>query len=141
MPHCSPALLGKLLPAFAAEIKASLFETNWGGHLIEQVDKLPIVGMCGCGWNGCSSFYSALCNHEAPVPKSRNTGGMVPVNKGLVILDVLEGKIVFVEIQQRRDVFHKLHDLFPLSDGQHRIWSYPGDEVRYRPSTILEWCT
>ena len=129
--------LGKILPAFAQEIKSALRDSGWGSYLVDQVDALPIVGLCGCGSPECSSFYTVI------LPKGRFLGILSPcgglgVERGMVIVVARDGKIEELEIINRPDVHETIVSLFPAAEDDNRLWSYNGNDVKYRASYYRE---
>jgi hypothetical protein len=88
------------LPAFAEELSGLLERT--APALAGQVDTLRLVDRCRCGESFCSMFYTA------PPPEGSYGEGHANVvlepRKGMVILDVVAGRIVAVEVLYRPDV-------------------------------------
>lgn len=100
-------LLRDVLPALAAELEAGLREH---GHpfLAEQVPSLRIRVACPCDVEACGSFYTAM-----PMKRWFRRGKQVPVND--LVVDAIDGEIVFVEVLGRPDVRAVLHPDQPVS--------------------------
>lgn len=68
--------------------------------LAAQLTGLRVVQRCGCGDSFCQSFYTA-----PPPSGAYGTGhtnvALDPPWPGYLILDVVDGKIVFVEVLYR----------------------------------------
>lgn len=94
-------LLKEALPEEANEIESLLFKDQWN-DLANQISKLRIIDKCRCGDSFCSSFYS--------VPKPKGSWGpdyeniVLDSEEGDFILDIVDGKIVYVEILHRKDI-------------------------------------
>jgi hypothetical protein len=96
-----------ILPQLAAELAAGLRGAGEDA-LAGQVASLRLVARSGCGDAFCASF------HTAPPPRGAYGEGHrnveVPVPKGVVILDVVQDRVVFVEVLDRGDVRALLRD-------------------------------
>jgi hypothetical protein len=94
-------LLIEFLPEIAEEVRQLL-------KIIERTDLLPsldaarFVSPCRCGDDFCSSIYTAI-KPSGPWGPNHET---VPLgaDKGMINLDIVEGKIVYVEILDRPDI-------------------------------------
>jgi hypothetical protein len=89
-------LLRERAPAFAVELEAAL-RTAGRPELAEQVDGLRITALCTCEVEGCASFSTAL-----PMKRWFRRGALVPA--GELVVNTIDGEIVFVEVLDRRDV-------------------------------------
>ena len=94
-------LLIHILPELANELRNLLIKEG-KSHLAEQVSSLQIYDRCRCGDNFCASFYTA------PPPKgsygeSHYNIALEP-DEGYFILDIVEEKIVYVEVLYRDDI-------------------------------------
>jgi len=96
-----PVPLFTVLPNFAAELAEAL-RFDDGAELADQVLGLSITAVCGCGDDFCASFYTG------PRPDGRWGQGHENVTPetatGMVILDVVDGRIRFVEVLHGDDV-------------------------------------
>ena len=90
-----------VLPELASELRHAL-QQDGREELASQVGSLRIVEMCGCGDDFCASFYTG------PQPEGGWGSGhenVVPdVDTGMLILDVVDGIIRYVEVLYRDDV-------------------------------------
>ena len=89
-------LLATSAPAFAAELEEWLREIE-RPDLAEQVQALRIREVCKCEVEGCASFYTA-----APMRRWFRRGKQVPV--GELVVDTIDGEIVYVEVLNRPDL-------------------------------------
>jgi len=85
-----------VLPGLAAQLERSLGELG-RPDLAEQVPSLRIRAVCPCEVEGCGSFSTAL-----PMKRWFRRGKQVPV--GDLVVDTIDGEIVFVEVLGRPDV-------------------------------------
>lgn len=91
----------------APELEAELRELLQGegeAALAEQVSELAIFDRCRCGDSFCSTFYT-VPNRTTPYPPGHLT---LALASGLH-LDVINGKIVCVEVLYRDDLRVKIH--------------------------------
>jgi hypothetical protein len=98
-------LLAETLPEFAQELQR-LLQTQ-KPELAVQVPILKIVEGCGCGDDFCASFYTEPKPHGAYGP-GHDTLLLDTEAPGMLILDVVDGVISFVEVLYRLDVRQKL---------------------------------
>jgi hypothetical protein len=92
-------LVNSRWPRLAAELMVALQETGEGG-LAEQVDSLRMLRDCGCGDACCQSFYTQPPPAGAYGPGHRNVG-LSPYWPGMLVLDVVDDLIMFVEVIDR----------------------------------------
>lgn len=94
-------LVADLLPDFASELEKALSEDSEPG-LAAQVGSLRIVELCGCNDDFCASFYTG------PKPDGGwgqgHTNVLPSLESGMVVLDVVDGVIRYVEVIDRDDV-------------------------------------
>jgi hypothetical protein len=86
-----PTLAGQLRRALLAEGEATR---------AASVDVLRVVELCGCGDDFCQSFYTAPKPDGAYGPGHRDVF-LDPPWPGLLIVDILQDEIVFVEVLYR----------------------------------------
>ena len=108
MPVLQP-MLCEAMPDFATELTSIL---NAGDHsaISVQVPTLRIVDRCDCGSNECATFYTS----PRPIG-SRGVGHrnvMLPADNYDLILDLVDEKIVCVEILDRPDLKSQLDQRF-----------------------------
>jgi hypothetical protein len=89
-------LLAATVPAFAAELEDGLRAVD-RPDLAEQVAALRIREVCRCEVEGCASFYTAM-----PMKRWFRRGKQVPV--GELLVDTIDGEIVYVEVLERPDL-------------------------------------
>jgi hypothetical protein len=94
-------LVWDVLPGLAAELERSLAELG-RPELARQVGSLRIWSVCPCEVEGCGSFFTAL-----PMKRWFRRGKEIPV--GDLIVNTIDGDIVFVEVLGRPDVRAELH--------------------------------
>src|SRR5262245_36475286 len=92
-------LLCQTWPIFAAELVAAL-DSSGEDRLTDQIDRLRIVEVCGCGDDFCQSFYTA------PKPAGAYGDGhrsvcLDPPWPGYLVLDVVHDSIAYVEVLYR----------------------------------------
>jgi hypothetical protein len=86
-------------PIFADELSEAL-EADGHSGLAAQVDELRIVDRCPCADDFCQSFYTAPRPDGAYGPGHTNIV-LDPPWPGYLILDVVNDKIMFVEVLYR----------------------------------------
>jgi len=89
-------LLAKILPDLVAELDRLLRDQH-RPDLAEQLPALRIAAVCPCEVEGCASFYTAR-----PMKRWFRRGKQVPA--GDLVVDTIDGEIVFVEVLGRPDV-------------------------------------
>jgi hypothetical protein len=96
-------LLRHIAPKFAGELAKALTDDGYE-LLADQVALLELREPCGCQGKSCCSFYTGPKPSE-PWAKVGNHYNLVPnVRKGLVVLDVVDGVIRYLEILDRPDI-------------------------------------
>ena len=88
--------LAQILPGLVAELDRALRDQD-RPDLAEQLPLLRIVAVCPCEVEGCASFYTAR-----PMKRWFRRGKQVPA--GDMVVDAIDGEIVFVEVLARPDV-------------------------------------
>jgi hypothetical protein len=94
-------LLRERAPAFSAELEEAL-RSEGRPELADQVATLRITALCACEVEGCASFSTAL-----PMKRWFRRGALVPA--GDLVVNTIDGEIVFVEVLDRPDVRAALH--------------------------------
>ncbi|MFD8891382.1 hypothetical protein ACFVZ8_10890 [Streptomyces sp. NPDC059558] len=94
-------LVRDALPALAAEL-VRLLEEEGERELAICAHDLRIIADCGCGDDFCQSFYTERRPTGPYGPGHRN----VPLftDRGYLILDVVHGRIMFVEVLDRPEL-------------------------------------
>ena len=96
-------LVSDLLPDFAAELQRSL-EEQGRPDLADQIPGLRVRATCPCEVESCGSFSTAL-----PMKRWFRRGKLVPVDD--LVLNTIEGEIVYVEVLGRPEVTAALQGL------------------------------
>jgi hypothetical protein len=104
------ALLMDCLPEFCNELRVLSLES---GHpeIAEQVGSLRLVDRCRCSDDFCGTFYTAPKPRGSYGPKHENLE--LPAKDGMIILDLIEGRIHCVEVLYRDDIRSRLCALLP----------------------------
>jgi len=102
--------LNSSLPNLSQELTALLISAEEPA-LAAQIASLEIVQRCPCNDDFCATFYTAPRPAGAYGPGHRNVS-LEPEN-GMIILDVLDERIMKVEILYRDEVRSQLASLFP----------------------------
>jgi hypothetical protein len=89
-------LVREVLPAFVAELERLLVEEG-RADLAAQLPALRVTAVCACEVEGCGSFHTAR-----PMKRWFRRGKQVPV--GDVVVDTIDGAIVYVEVLGRPEV-------------------------------------
>lgn len=97
-----PRRLTDAFPAFADELRQLLVEKG-EPELAAQVSGLRIFDLCGCGDDICSTFYTRPQPEGSFGPSLRNVR-LFPPDGALLILDVVDGRIVCIELLDRPEV-------------------------------------
>jgi hypothetical protein len=96
-------------PDFSRELSELLIKSG-EPSLAAQIDDLEIVARCTCSDDFCASFYTAANPVGSYGNKHRNIE-LEPA-EGIIILDLVDDKIVHIEVLYRDDVRSKLTQLF-----------------------------
>ena len=94
-------LLVESIPTFAVELTELLLASDQP-ELARQVSELSLIDRCRCGDSFCSTFYTEPPPRGSYGPKHRNV--VLEPPKGMIVLDVIEQRIVCVEVLHREDV-------------------------------------
>ena len=103
-------LLTDVFPVFSTELRQLLVEQG-ESELAAQVPRLMICDRCRCGDDFCATIYTRPKPRGGFGPGHRNVR-LMP-SEGMLILDVLSGKIACVEILDRKDVREELDAVLP----------------------------
>ena len=104
-------LLTDALPLFAKELETSLKDQG-EFDLAAQIGDLRIVSRCRCGDDFCATFYTQ------PKPlRSYGPGHCcnleVKAQDGMIILDLVDGRIAGVEVLYRNEIRDQLQAVLP----------------------------
>jgi hypothetical protein len=110
-------LLINAIPELAEEL-TSLLDKPGLFDVAEQVARLSIVDRCRCGEDSCATFYTAPRSAEAWGAGHEN----IPLSSesGLLVLDLLNRKIVCVEVLDRSEIKEKLDKILPIAKVEKR---------------------
>ncbi|MBO1417998.1 hypothetical protein J0670_25765 [Streptomyces sp. FH025] len=90
----------EVLPELAHEL-ITLLEEEGERDLAVRARDLRLVAECGCGDDSCQSFYTAARPADEPYGPDHRCVPLLP-ERGELILDVADGRIVYVEVLHRR---------------------------------------
>jgi len=93
--------VAEMLPAFASELE-SLLAASGHLELAHSCAELEFVAPCGCSDDSCAGFYTAP-KPSAPWASGHRNLVLSPA-RGMVVVDVVDGRITFVEVLDRKDV-------------------------------------
>jgi hypothetical protein len=103
-----PPWLHTVLPRFAQELRGLLESMP---DLAAQVPGLRIVGRCPCGDHDCATFYT-VPRPAGPWELGLETIALAPgPAQGIINIDLVDGRIVAVEVLDRDDVREALNEL------------------------------
>ena len=95
------ATVREIFPRFVTELE-QLIRASSRPELASQVGDLPVVSRCRCGQPNCAHFYTA------PPPQGAYSAGHASIplgaEQGLIVLDIINDRIVAVEVVDRDDV-------------------------------------
>jgi hypothetical protein len=106
----SAPLLIDAMPELAQELE-SLLAKDGESDLAVQVRQLHIVDRCRCGDDFCATFYTVPRPNGAWGAGHRNIS--LDCETGMLILDVVNDKITCVEVLDRDEIRHRLHEVLP----------------------------
>jgi hypothetical protein len=110
-------LVSDLFPEFTAEMVAAL-TLDAEGDLVAQIPGLAFWGRCSCADDFCASFYTG------PRPSGRwsddgdHDNVVLAVDMGMVVFDLVDRAIRYVEVLDRPDVKRLVAPLAPLERGR-----------------------
>ncbi len=105
-----PPFLSDLLPSLAQELQECLLAQD-EAELAAQVPALRIVDRCRCGDDFCATFYVQPKPKGAYGPDHRNVA-LTP-KEGMLVLDVVGGKVMCVEVLYRDDIPQTIQAALP----------------------------
>jgi hypothetical protein len=103
-------LLRDVLPSFGDELQHLLVKQG-EPELAAQVPELRIAGRCHCGDDFCATFY-VRPKRSGPFGAGHRNVCLEP-EQGMVILDVVNGKIECVEVLYRDHIREAIHAAIP----------------------------
>ena len=111
-------LLQEGLPDLANELTSLLKKQN-ERDLFEQVPLLRLVDCCRCGDDFCATLYTAPQPNGAYGPTHESLA--LDPSSGQLIIDLVDRKIVCIEILFREDIRKKVLQLFPQTSAGTRL--------------------
>ena len=108
----SAPLLSAAMAEFARELQL-LLENDGQPELAAQVQGLRIVDRCRCGDDFCATFYSEPRPNGAWASLGRHECLALNAEEGMIILDLVDRRIVCVEVLDSQDVRKRLHNVLP----------------------------
>ncbi len=102
--------LREALPEFAQELEGVLLASK-EPELATQIPELQIARRCDCEDDFCATFYSNFEPSDRPY-KDAHCLELNP-KEGMIILDVVSGRLTCVEVLFRDDVRAPVRVLFP----------------------------
>ena len=100
-------LVRETLPTLAAGLEGELRELG-RPDLADQIPNLRIRAVCACEVEGCGSFYTGR-----PMKRWLRRGRQVAA--GDLVVDTIDGEIVYIEVLGRADVRAALRAVFLAS--------------------------
>ena len=105
-----PLILRKVLPGLANELEV-LLRSDDESELADQVASLEFVDRCRCDSDSCATIYNVQKPEGAWGPTHRNI--VLDVPEGMTAVDVLDERIVSIEILDRHEITAQVLNLFP----------------------------
>ena len=112
------SLLQDALPDLTDEL-ARLLRKNNEKYLVKQIPRLRLVDRCRCGDDFCATLYTAPKPKGAYGPNHESIS--LNPSSGQLILDLLERKIVCIEILFREDFRSRVLQLFAQTSASKRL--------------------
>jgi hypothetical protein len=103
-----PPLLSEVLPPLGKELEELLLNEG-EAELAAQVPGLRVLDRCRCGDDFCGTFYVQPKPKGSYGPNHRNV--VLSPKEGMLILDIVDGRIACVEALYRDDVRKAIHGL------------------------------
>jgi hypothetical protein len=103
-------LLSEVLPTLVEELRELLAQEGQD-ELSEQLADLRIVDWCRCGDEFCSMMYAVPRRQDPWGPGHRHLA--LNPSRGIIVLDVVDGRIVAIEVLYRPEVRERLLALLP----------------------------
>jgi hypothetical protein len=104
-----PLTLRECLPELAVELESLLRNDNEMEHAV-QVQSLEIPDRCRCDSRSCATIYNVPAPDGAWHGNHRN---IILNTDGLTVLDVVDERIVCIEMLDRDEITEIVHRLLP----------------------------
>jgi hypothetical protein len=108
--NATAPLLSVAMPEFARELE-TLVRAQVKPELAAQIPTLRIVDRCRCGDDFCATFYTETRPNPSYGPGHSNVE--LTAEKGMIILDVVSGRIASIEVLYRDEIRKQIHALVP----------------------------
>jgi hypothetical protein len=102
--------LREVLPGLANELEVLLRDDD-EAELASQIASLKVVDRCRCDSASCATIYNVPKPQGAWGPTHRNV--VLAVSEGMTVVDVLDERIVCIEILDRQELTEQVLNLFP----------------------------
>jgi hypothetical protein len=103
-------ILREVLPGLATELEA-LLRSDDESELADQIASLEVVDRCRCDSDSCGTIYNAQKPEGSWGPNHRNI--VLDVPEGMTVVDVVDDRIVSIEILDRDEITARVLNLFP----------------------------
>ena len=103
-------LVSEVFPELAKELQ-ELLRNKGEAELAEDISDLTLVDRCRCGDDFCATLYTQTKPAERYGPSHRSFD--LDADTGMILLDVVEEKIVCIEILNRSEIRMKLLEILP----------------------------
>ena len=103
-------ILQEVLPGLASELEV-LLRSDDESELASQIASLTVVDRCRCDVDSCATIYTVPKPEGAWGSTHRNI--VLDVPEGMMVLDVLDERIVCIEILDRDEITEQVLSLFP----------------------------
>jgi hypothetical protein len=110
VPASEAHLLCEVLPAFVQELR-DLLAREGRPELAAQLAELRVIDRCRCGDDFCAMIY-ATSRPEGTWGRGRGDVLLRPA-RGMIILDVVAGRIATIEVLYRPEIRERLLALLP----------------------------
>ncbi len=108
----SAPLLTAAMPEFASELE-TLLKDQGQRELASQVRGLHMVDRCRCRDDFCATFYSVPPPAGSWRSLGRHENLTLNPARGMIILDLVDRRIVCVEVLDREEVRERLLQVLP----------------------------
>ena len=104
------ALLVDCLPEFSDELRSLSLQAR-RPDIAEQIGLMQLVDRCRCGDDFCATFYTGPRPEDSYGPNHENVE--LPAGEGMIILDLVDGRVQCVEVLYRDEIRSRLKTLLP----------------------------
>ena len=102
--------MSEAFPEFSIELQGLLCDEG-EAKIAEQVPDFRILERCRCGDDCCATMYAYKGWRESYQPDYRSIS--LHPKTGMIVLDVIEGKIIGIEVLFRAAIRNKLLEILP----------------------------